>query len=102
MLFRSSNKETVVNTCNGIDLYYTSSVNKCVPADYKLTEQDKQDKLSGKYIFSYGSDKIEISQFKYLDWMQDGIHYSLSSMNSNISKAELVKMAPQVISTKYN
>ncbi|MBU3199870.1 signal peptide protein [Clostridium estertheticum] len=100
MLEERSNKETVVNTCNGIDLYYSSSVYKTVPANYKLTEQDKQDKLSGKYVFSYGSEKIEISQFKYLDWMQDGIHYSLSSMNSNISKDELVKMAPQVIRTK--
>ncbi|NNU75143.1 hypothetical protein [Clostridium estertheticum] len=100
MLGERSNKETVFDTYNGIDLYYSSSVYKTVPANYKLTEQDKQDKLSGKYVFSYGSDKIEISQFKYLDWMQDGIHYSLSSMNSSISKDELVKMAPQVISTK--
>ncbi|MBX4265055.1 hypothetical protein [Clostridium estertheticum] len=100
MLGERSNKETVFDTYNGIDLYYSSSVYKIVPANYKLTEQDKQDKLSGKYVFSYGSDKIEISQFKYLDWMQDGIHYSLSAMNSHISKDELVKMAPQVISTK--
>ncbi|MCB2353843.1 hypothetical protein [Clostridium estertheticum] len=100
MLEEKSNKETVFDTCNGIDLYYSSSVYKTVPANYKLTEQDKQDKLSGKYVFSYGSDKIEISQFKHLDWMQDGIHYSLSSMNSHISKDELIKMAPQVISTK--
>jgi len=100
MFEERSNKETVFDTCNGIDLYYSSSVYKIVPANYKLTEQDKKDKLSGKYVFSYGSDKIEISQFKYLDWMQDGIHYSLSSMNSHISKDELVKMAPQVICTK--
>ncbi len=100
MFEERSNKETVFDTCNGIDLYYSSSVYKVVPANYKLTEQDKQDKLSGKYVFSYGSDKIEISHFKYLDWMQDGIHYSLSSMNSHISKDELVKMAPQIICTK--
>ena len=100
MLEERSNKETVVNTCNGIDLYYSSSVYKVVPANYKLTEQDKQDKLSGKYVFSYGSDKIEISQSQYLEWMQGGIHYSLSSMNSHISKDELVKMAPQIILTK--
>jgi len=99
MLDERSNKETVVDTCNGIDLYYTSYANKLVPADYKLTEQDKQDKLSGKYVFTYGSDKVEISQVQYLDWMQDGIHYSLLP-DSNVSKDELVKMAPQVICTK--
>lgn len=100
MLGERSNKETVVDTCNGIDLYYTSYANKCVPADYKLTKQDKQDKLSGKYVFSYGTDKAEISQVQYLDWMQDGIHYSLLAMDSNLSKDELIKMAHQVIDTK--
>ncbi|MBZ9637443.1 hypothetical protein [Clostridium sp. FP1] len=100
MLAERSNKETVVDTCNGIDLYYSSSVYKFVPANYKLTEQDKQDKLSDKYVFSYGSDKVKISQVQYLDWMQGGIHYSLLAMNSHISKDELVKMAPQIIRTK--
>jgi len=45
----------------GIDLYYTSYANKLVPADYKLTEQDKQ----------------------------DGIHYPLLAMDSHISKISL-------------
>jgi len=100
MLGERSNKETVVDKCNGIDLYYTSYANKFVPADYKLTEQDKQDELSGKYVFSYGSDKVEISQVQNLDWMQDEIHYSFLAMDSNLSKDELVKMAHQVICTK--
>lgn len=100
MLGESSNKENVVDTCNDIDLYYTSYANKLVPADYKLTEQDKQDELSGKYVFSYGSDKVKISQVQNLDWMQDEIHYSFLAMDSNLSKDELVKMAHQVICTK--
>ncbi|MBZ9626380.1 signal peptide protein [Clostridium sp. FP2] len=100
MFEERSNKETVFDTCNGIDLYYSSSVYKFVPANYKLTEQDKQDKLSDKYVFSYGSDNVKISQVQYLDWMQGGIHYSLLAMNSHISKDELVKMAPQIIRTK--
>lgn len=100
MLGERPNKETVVDTCNGIDLYYTSYANKFVPAEYKLTEQDKQYKSSGKYVFSYGSDKVEISQVQYLDWMQDGIYYSFLAMDSNISKDELVKMAHQIIYNK--
>jgi len=95
-----SKKEIVIATYNGLDLYYNSYANKLVPADYKLTEQDKQDKLSGKYVFSYGSDKVEISQVQSLNWMQDGINYSFLGINSNISKDELVKMAQQVITAK--
>lgn len=93
-------KATVIATYNGIDLYYDSYANKLVPADYKLTEQDKQDKSSGKYVFSYGSDKIEICQVQGLNWMQDGINYSFLGIDSNISKDELVKMAQKVINTK--
>ncbi|WP_368490479.1 hypothetical protein [Clostridium sp. BJN0013] len=95
-----SKKETVITTYSGIDLYYNSYANKLVPADYKLTEQDKQDQSSGKYVFSYGSDKVEISQIQCLNWMQDGINYSFLAIDSNISKDELVKMAHQVIDTK--
>lgn len=99
-LGENSKKATVVNTYNDIDLYYHSYANKLVPGDYKMTEQDKQDQLSGKYVFSYGSDKEEISQVQYLNWMQDGINYSFLATDSNISQDELVKMAKQVIDTK--
>lgn len=99
-LGENSEKTAVINTYNGIDLYYHSYANKFVPADYKLTEQDKQDELSGKYVFSYGSDKERISQVQYLNWMQDGINYSFLAMDSDISQDELVKMAKQVISAK--
>jgi hypothetical protein len=95
-----SEKETVIGTYNGVDLYYNSYANKLVPADYKLTEQDKKDQASGKYVFSYGSDKEEISQVQYLSWMQDGINYSFLGIDSKISKDELVKMAQQVMSTR--
>lgn len=99
-LGENSKKATVVNTYNDIDLYYHSYANKLVPGDYKMTEQDKQDELSGKYVFSYGSDKEEISQVQYLNWMQDGINYSFLATDSDISQDELVKMAKQVIDTK--
>ncbi|MBM7871007.1 hypothetical protein JOC70_002501 [Clostridium pascui] len=100
ILGEKSNKETVVDTYNGINLCYHSYANKLVPPDYKMTEQDKKDELSGKYVFSYGSDKEKISQVQYLNWMQDGIYYSFLAIDSNVSQDELVKMAHQVIDTK--
>lgn len=95
-----SKQEIVIAKYNGIDLYHQSYANKVVPADYKMTQQDKKDKLSGKYVFSYGSDKEEISQVKYLNWMQYGINYSFLAIDSAISQDELVKMAEQTIDTK--
>lgn len=93
-------KETVIANYKGIDLYYYSYTSKSEPANYKMTEQDKKDKASGKYVFSYGSDKEKISQVQGLSWMEDGINYSFLGIDSNISKDELVKMAQQVINTK--
>ncbi|NMM61771.1 signal peptide protein [Clostridium sp. P21] len=95
-----SKKETVAANYKGIDLYYYSYTNKFVPANYKMTEQDKKDKASGKYVFSFGSDKEKMSQVQGLNWMEDGVYYSFLGIDSNISKDELVKMAQQVISTK--
>lgn len=94
-------KPPVIANYSGIDLYYASNAYKFVPADYKLTEQDKQDESSGKYVFSYGADKVKISQVQYLNWKQDGINYSFTAIDSKASKDELVKMAQQVINSKY-
>lgn len=99
-LGEESEEETVVDTHNGIDLYYYSYANKSVPATYKMTEQDKQDELSGKYVFSYGSDKEKISEVQGLNWMQDGIYYSFLAVDSDLSQGELVKMAKQIIDAK--
>lgn len=95
-----SGEEKIVDNYNGIDLCYTSYANKLVPGNYKLTEQDKKDQESGKYVFSYGSDEVKISQIQYLSWVQDGIHYSFLAVDSDLSQDELVKMVHQVIDAK--
>jgi len=96
-LGEDSEKAEHVGNYRGIDLSYVSSTNKVVPEDYKMTEQDKNDEASGKYIFSYGSDKVEISEFKHLSWTQDGISYMFTAMDSNVTQEQLVKMAHQMI-----
>lgn len=100
MLGEKPKKAAIVDTYNGIELYYHSYANKVVPGDYKMTEQDKQDKLSGKYVFTYGSDKEKISQVQCLNWMENGINYSFVAIDSNVSQDELVKMAHQIIVAK--
>ena len=49
-----------VSDYNGIAIAYISYVNKVVPADYQQTEQDMKDEESGKYVFSYGAEKVVI------------------------------------------
>ena len=96
-LGEDSEKAEHVGNYRGIDLSYVSSTNKVVPEDYKLTEQDKKDEASGKYIFSYGSDKVEISESKHLSWTQDGISYMFTAIDSDVTQEQLVKMAHQII-----
>lgn len=93
-------KEKIVNNYNGIDLYYNSYDNKLVPGNYEMTEQDKKDQSSGKYVFSFGSDKIEISHNQHLSWVQDGVHYSFLAVDSDLSQDELIEMVHQVIDAK--
>ncbi|MGL4911553.1 MAG: DUF4367 domain-containing protein [Romboutsia sp.] len=100
MMGERAKEEVVVDTYNDIDLYYYSYANKFVPGDYKMTEQDKKDEASGKYVFSYGTDKIEVSENKFVSWEQDGIYYSLMSMDLDLSQDELVKMAHEMINSK--
>lgn len=95
-----SEQEVVVDTYNDIDLYYRSYANKLVPGDYEMTEQDKQDEASGKYVFSYGSKDIEVSKIQGLNWEQNGINYSFLAVDSDISQDELVEMAHQIVSSK--
>ncbi|MEG1501117.1 MAG: hypothetical protein RR396_04100 [Clostridiales bacterium] len=92
--------EKLADNHNGTDIYYCSYANKLVPADYLLTEQDKKDEASGKYIFSYGSDKVEISQVQSVLWVENGVSYNLLVMDSPLTEADLVAMAHQVIDTK--
>lgn len=84
----------------GISLYYTNQAYKFVPEDYEMTEQDKEDEASGKYLFSYGSDEVEISQFVAVNWVDDGHEYILYGSDLDLSKDELLGMCKEVIDVK--
>ena len=86
-----------VSDYNGIAIAYISYVNKVVPADYQQTEQDMKDEESGKYVFSYGSDRVEISQVQGVEWEQDGIYYNITAIDSPLDKQGLINMAKEVI-----
>lgn len=82
---------------NGVDIYYYSYRNKFVPADYKLTEEDKRAEQAGELIFSYGSSGVEVMTVSSVSWQKDGVHCSLMQLGGALSQEELVQMAREAI-----
>lgn len=89
---------SVVKNVNGTDVYYYSYTNKFVPADYKMTDEDKKAEADGELVFSYGSDKVKIVQIQAVTWVKDGMQYQLMQMDGSLSQDDLVEMAEEVIS----
>ncbi len=87
----------VVETYNGMELIYTANIYKFVPGDYEMTAQDKADEASGKYVFSFGTDEIEMEEVQGLTWIQNGLSYHLLASDSSLTQTDLVTMAKEII-----
>lgn len=83
---------------NGIEVYTIEAVFKFVPPDYEMTEQDKEDEASGKYVFSYGTDDVEIQTMRQVMWKDGNVMFSLLDSEGTTDMDELVSMAEDVIS----
>ena len=88
----------VIKTVKDTDIYYSSYTNKNVPADYKLTDDDKKAEESGELVFSYGAEKVEIKNVQSVTWIKDGTQYQLLQIDGKLSAGELSDMAEEVIS----
>ena len=88
----------VIKTVDGTDIYYYSYTNKIVPADYKMTDEDKKAEADGELIFSSGSSDIQISEVQSVTWVKGNIQYQLMQMDGALSRDELTDMAEEVIS----
>lgn len=100
MLGERDKNEELVENYNGVELYYYSYMNKIVPADYKMTEQDKLDEKSGKFVFSYGSSNTEINKQTFVNWKDGDVYYSFLATDSDLTKDDLVQMAKEIIDSK--
>lgn len=87
----------VAGAHGGITLYYDSTDMKFLPPDYVMTEQDKADEASGKYVFSYGSREVEVTSFQFLTWTDGGIKYMIMARDSALTRESLVQMAGEII-----
>lgn len=87
---------TCIAQDNDVSYYETDQIYKFVPADYELTEQDKQDEASGKVVFSYGSDEVETRQIHSLTWEIGDMHYCLMQQDGSLTGDQLLNMARQI------
>ena len=99
--YQSDSEKTgeIAETVNGVDIYYYRYVNKIVPPDYQLTEEDKKAEENGELVFSYGSDKVQIITWQHVDWSIGDNQYELfQEVNDrSLAKEEIIAMAKDVI-----
>lgn len=91
------NRSEIADVYKNSELRYYTYMNKIVPGSYELTEQDKKDKESGKYVFSFGSEAIEIYEVQVLGWEYGGLNYTFCAIDGDVTKDELVQMAREII-----
>ncbi len=87
----------IVETIDGVEIYYNSYMNKLVPPDYELTEEDKRAEENGELVFSYGSSQVEINKVQSANWIKDGVLYNLLQIDGKLSQEDLIEMAKEII-----
>ncbi len=92
------NAETI--TVYNIKLNYYQQHYKFVPVDYQLTAADNKAVEEGSLVISFGSAEVEESNIETLSWVDSGLAYSITDLDSNLTKAELVQMAKEIIAQK--
>lgn len=88
--------DQIVALEDGTELHYSRTVNKFVPADYEISEEEKKLQEEGKLNVGYGSDTVEIKNSSCVIWVQDGITYSLFAFGDDLAAEEMLTMAKEV------
>jgi len=88
---------TLISSENGNNIYFTGYTNKIVPVSYEMTEEDIEAEQSGELVFSYGSDKVIISEIKAVSWSTGDMQFNLMQIDGKLSADDLVQMANYII-----
>lgn len=101
--FAPSKAAVVAGEVNGTTLYYIKTVNKFLPPDmeseYKPTEEEQRQMDDGTLNIAYGSTKVEIDISEHLSWEENGIRYSLLTMDNEVGMDTLAAMAKEIINS---
>ena len=81
----------------GVTVSYHRDHYKFVPANYELSEAEKQwQEIPGNYI-SYGTDAVEETDVAFACWEKDGVDYSIMDSGAKASPQILFAMAAELI-----
>ncbi len=78
----------------GSEIKYTDYLNKLVPPDYQLTEQEQE---GCDYVISYGSAEVKLCRVQLMGWEYGGLNYILCTIDSSLDEQALVQMAKEII-----
>lgn len=82
---------------NGIGVSCRADKYLFVPANYKLTDEEKQMEENNEIFISYGSDNREEQIFTSAGWEQDGLVYNIFT-TSDVTFETMFEAAEQIIS----
>ena len=81
----------------GVTVSYHRDHYKFVPANYELSEAEKQwQEIPGNYI-SYGSDAVEETDVAFACWEKDGVDYSIMDSGAKVTPQTLFAMAKELM-----
>ena len=83
-----------------IAVSYSCDKYKFFPPDVTPSDEDLKAEQNGELYISYGSSEIETSYAYHVDWVQDGVTYSLMGMGdegTQMGADEMFQMAKEVI-----
>lgn len=80
-----------------IDLIYSKVTFKLVPEGYTPTEEENKQMEQGVLWISSGSEEVEVSDIQYVNWVKDGIVYSLADNGYGLEKEEILGMVNEVL-----
>ena len=92
---------TEIKVCeDSSELRFYKTINKFVPENYELTDEDKKAQKEGHFNLAYGSDEIEVMISYMVEWDIDGQKYSLFKFGDELSMDELFEMAEEMMNQR--
>lgn len=85
---------------DGTELSYHTIVNKFVPPDYEITEEEKKLQEEGKLNVGYGSAEVEIINSESISWQQNGVYYSLFKFGDDLGADGMASMAKEIAESR--
>ena len=96
-IFDSESPVAQTAQIGGVTVTYYHDHYKFVPANYELSEAEKQwEAIPGNYI-SYGSDAVKETDVCFACWEKDGIRYSLMDSGARVTPQLLFAMAAELM-----